>query len=51
MDSLTALSAQFDPLRPVEADETDLWVDWQDQLDTAVRRALGPYSMTSSLRI
>ena len=35
MDPLTALSAQFDPLRPLEADETDLYVDWQDQLDTA----------------
>ncbi len=34
MDPLTALSAQFDPLRPLEADETDLYVDWQDQLDT-----------------
>ena len=35
MDSLTALSAQFDPLRPLEAGETDLYVDWQEQLDTA----------------
>ncbi len=35
MDPLTALSAQFDPLRPLEADETDLYVDWQDQLDIA----------------
>lgn len=35
MDALTALSAQFDPLRPLEAGETDLYVDWQDQLDTA----------------
>jgi hypothetical protein len=35
VDPLTALSAQFDPLRPLEADETDLYVDWQDQLDTA----------------
>ncbi|MGH3851795.1 MAG: hypothetical protein ACRDRT_19260, partial [Pseudonocardiaceae bacterium] len=35
MDALTALSAQFDPLRPLEADETDLYVDWQEQLDTA----------------
>lgn len=33
MDPLTALSAQFDPLRPLEADETDLYVDWQNQLD------------------
>ena len=35
MDPLTALSAQFDPLRPLEADETDLYVDWQEQLDIA----------------
>lgn len=33
MDPLTALSAQFDPLRPLKADETDLYVDWQNQLD------------------
>ncbi|MGH3752646.1 MAG: hypothetical protein ACRDRP_08115 [Pseudonocardiaceae bacterium] len=35
MDPLTAISAQFDPLRPLEADETDLYVDWQHQLDIA----------------
>ncbi|MGI8814731.1 MAG: hypothetical protein ACR2G2_05435 [Pseudonocardia sp.] len=35
MDALTALSAQFDPLRPLEAAETDLYVDWQERLDTA----------------
>jgi hypothetical protein len=35
VDPLTALSAQFDPLRPLEAGETDLYVDWQDRLDTA----------------
>jgi hypothetical protein len=35
VDPLTALSAQFDPLRPLDADETDLYVDWQDRLDTA----------------
>ena len=35
MDPLTKLSAQFDPLRPLEAGETDLYVDWQDQLDIA----------------
>jgi hypothetical protein len=35
VDSLTALSAQRDPLRPFEADEAHLYVDWQDQLDTA----------------
>ena len=35
MDPMAALSAQFDPLRPLEANETDLYVDWQDQLDTA----------------
>jgi hypothetical protein len=35
VDPLTALSTQFDPLHPLEADETDLYVDWQDQLDTA----------------
>lgn len=33
MDPLTALSAQFDPLRPLEADEINLYVDWQDRLD------------------
>jgi len=35
VDPLTALSAQFDPLRPLEAGETDLYVDWQDELDIA----------------
>ncbi|MGH3940630.1 MAG: hypothetical protein ACRDTG_18735, partial [Pseudonocardiaceae bacterium] len=35
MDALTRLSAQFDPLRPLAADETDLYVDWQNQLDIA----------------
>ncbi|MGH3932790.1 MAG: hypothetical protein ACRDTF_22770 [Pseudonocardiaceae bacterium] len=35
MDALTRLSEQFDPLRPLEAGETDLYVDWQNQLDIA----------------
>ncbi|MGH8921111.1 MAG: hypothetical protein ACRD0H_22725, partial [Actinomycetes bacterium] len=35
MDPLTRLSAQFDPLRPLAAGETDLYVDWQNQLDIA----------------
>ncbi|MGI9001532.1 MAG: hypothetical protein ACR2GH_07675 [Pseudonocardia sp.] len=35
MDPLTALSAQFDPLRPLAAAETDLYVDWQSRLDIA----------------
>jgi len=32
---LTALTAQFDPLRSLEAAETDLYVNWQKQLDIA----------------
>lgn len=42
VDSLTALSAQFDPLRALSADETDLYVDWQVKLDIAddVKRRL-----------
>jgi hypothetical protein len=35
VEPLTALSAQFDPLRPLEAAETDLYVDWQAKLDFA----------------
>lgn len=35
MDPLTALSAQFDPLRPLAVNETDLYVNWQEMLDTA----------------
>ena len=35
MDPLTSLSAQFDPLRPLGANETDLYVDWQERLDIA----------------
>lgn len=42
VDPLTALSAQFDPLRALSADETDLYVDWQVKLDIAddVKRRL-----------
>ena len=32
MDSITALTQQLDPLRPLAADETDLYVDWQKEL-------------------
>lgn len=33
MDALGALHTQFDPLRPLQAEEVDLYVDWQYQLD------------------
>jgi hypothetical protein len=32
VDPLTRLYRQFDPLRPLEADEADLYVDWQKQI-------------------
>ncbi|MBI3472274.1 MAG: hypothetical protein HY013_13035 [Candidatus Solibacter usitatus] len=31
MDTLSALYQQFDPLRPLEVEESDLYVDWQRQ--------------------
>lgn len=33
VDIKQALYRQFDPMRPLAADETQLYVDWQDQLD------------------
>lgn len=32
MDRITALYQQFDPLRPLPATETDLYVDWQREM-------------------
>jgi hypothetical protein len=31
MDVLRALYGQFDPARPLEVEETDLYVNWQEQ--------------------
>jgi hypothetical protein len=35
MDVLRALYGQFDPARPLEVEETDLYVNWQEQKDLA----------------
>lgn len=35
VDRMAELYAQFDPLRPLGAEEADLYVDWQNQLDIA----------------
>ena len=31
MDVLRALYGQFDPARPLEVEETDLYVNWQEE--------------------
>jgi hypothetical protein len=35
VDRFAALYRQFDLMRPLGADEVDLYVDWQNELDTA----------------